>query len=387
MKKLLLVAVTMLAFTFQSNAQWTTGTTDSDFDEGKKYAHASGEGDNYPYKDVSFLIREDGYNNNALWVSGFGYFSDYNQSELEVKIRVDKGEIFTFSGSELGTSTSNKALFIVSINRKVSRLIKAMKNGSRMTIRTFNGSDYNTGKFTLRGSTRAINFVGGYYPNSVASITDVNFRDAIDECLATHPVTGLCVDSEYGPMPDWDVSSVGNMSLSFQDRTDFDADISSWDVSNATNIAGMFVGASSFNQPIGNWDVSNVTNMSVMFSGASSFNQPIGNWDVSNVTDMSFMFGQVEFFNQDIGDWDVSNVTDMSFMFYQAKLFNQDISSWNVSNVTNMDTMFGEASAFNQPIVNWDVSNVTNMDFMFDEATSFNQDTIGWANSQILIQK
>ena len=76
---------------------------------------------------------------------------------------------------------------------------------------------------------------------SQTPITDANFNAAIDDCLSTHPVTGLCVDSEYGPMPDWDVSNVTDMFEAFIDRTDFNADIGDWDVSNVTNMAGCFM--------------------------------------------------------------------------------------------------------------------------------------------------
>ena len=106
---------------------------------------------------------------------------------------------------------------------------------------------------------------------SQTPITDANFNAAIADCLSTHPVTGLCVDSEYGPMPDWDVSSVTDMYEAFKDRTDFNADIKDWDVSNVTTMENMFNFASAFNQPIGEWDVSNVTNMNGMFYLATSF--------------------------------------------------------------------------------------------------------------------
>ena len=71
---------------------------------------------------------------------------------------------------------------------------------------------------------------------SQTPITDANFDAAIADCLSTHPVTGLCVDSEYGPMPDWDVSSVTDMKGAFQDRSNFNADIENWDVSNVIDM-------------------------------------------------------------------------------------------------------------------------------------------------------
>ena len=192
---------------------------------------------------------------------------------------------------------------------------------------------------------------------SQTPITNANFNAAIADCLSTHPVTGLCVDSEYGPMPDWDVSNVTDMNVAFANRGVFNADISDWDVSNVTDMTSMFLNADAFNQDIGDWDVSSVTNMDAMFDGAYSFNQPIGEWDVSNVYEMGIMFSYAESFNQDIGEWDVSNVGNFGTMFDHAFAFNQDIGSWDVSNVTDMQSMFYYAESFNQNIGNWDVSN------------------------------
>ena len=231
---------------------------------------------------------------------------------------------------------------------------------------------------------------------SQTQITNANFKSAINTCLSTHPVTGLCIDSEYGPMPDWDVSNVTDMTLAFNSKVTFNGDIGGWDVSNVTNMVSMFYRAESFNQPIGEWDVSNVIDMGYMFWRAASFNQPIGDWDVSNLTSNNIqdgldgMFADAESFNQPIGDWNVSNVTSMYQMFAGAESFNQDIGDWDVSNVTSMYQMFAGATSFNQPIGDWDVSNVTNMHSMFsviyffvDNATSFNQDIGDWDVSNV----
>ena len=69
-------------------------------------------------------------------------------------------------------------------------------------------------------------FVIGF---SQTPITNGNFDAAIADFLATHPVTGLCVDSEYGPMPDWDVSNVTDMFEAFSFKLDFNANIGDWD--------------------------------------------------------------------------------------------------------------------------------------------------------------
>jgi surface protein len=175
------------------------------------------------------------------------------------------------------------------------------------------------------------------------SINDANFQQAINICLSTNPADGMCSDSEYGAMPDWDVGSVTAMRDAFNDRSSFNGDISNWNVSSVTNMFGMFFKASAFNQDISSWDVSSVTNIGAMFYQALAFNQNIGSWDVSSAITMFYMFNAALSFNQDIGSWDVSTVINMTYMFYQALAFNQDISSWDVSAVNGMNAMFDDS--------------------------------------------
>ena len=218
---------------------------------------------------------------------------------------------------------------------------------------------------------------------SQTAITDSNREMAITDCLSTNPVDGMCSDSEYGLMPNWDVSNVTNMSAMFEYAPSFNGDISNWDVSNVTNMSNMFASAPSFNGDISNWDVSSVTNMSLMFANASSFNQPLNDWETSSVTNMYAMFAYASSFNGDVSNWDVSSVTNMSNMFSYASSFNADVSNWDVSSTTNMNTMFTNASSFNQPLNDWDVSSVTDMYAMFANATSFNEDVSNWDVSSV----
>ena len=223
---------------------------------------------------------------------------------------------------------------------------------------------------------------------SQTPINQGNFLNAISDCLSTNPVDGLCSDSEFGSMPDWDVSNVTDMTLAFAmpqwggavETNNFNADISSWDVSNVTNMDQIFRGASDFNQPLNNWDVSNVTIMNRMFE-LTSFNQPLNNWDVSSVTMMDALFSDTPF-NQNINSWNVSNVTLMGSMFTNTP-FNQPLNNWDVSNVWNMVGMFYGCASFDQDISNWDTSNVTIMANMFINADSFNQDISSWNVSNV----
>ena len=163
-------------------------------------------------------------------------------------------------------------------------------------------------------------------------------------------------DEQYGPIEDWNVSNVTDMSELFKNNINFNNDISMWNVSAVTDMSWMFYGAVKFNQPIGNWNVSNVTNMESMFQCARVFNQPINDWKVGNVTTMKKMFSGAHAFDQPINDWNVSSVTNMMHMFSGARMFNQPLEQWNVANVTNMSYMFAGAYAFNQDLSKWEVS-------------------------------
>ena len=211
----------------------------------------------------------------------------------------------------------------------------------------------------------------------------MELKSAVTECLKLFP-KGHCTDGPHGPIDEWDVSSVTDMSRIFSNANLFAGDISEWDVSSVTDMGGIFSYAKVFNGDISNWDVSKVRDMSDMFRYAKSFNSELSNWDVSRVTDMPGMFRYARSFDGDISEWDVSNVRDMSGMFRRAESFVGPVSDWDVSSVVLMTAMFRYALSFNDDISDWDVSNVVHMDQMFWDATSFEQELCGaaWINSR-----
>tara|TARA_Y100000991_G_scaffold188864_1_gene154485 strand:- start:510 stop:1349 length:840 start_codon:yes stop_codon:yes gene_type:complete len=217
-------------------------------------------------------------------------------------------------------------------------------------------------------------------------ITDANFNQAIETCLSTNPIDGMCSDSEYGAMPYWDVSNVTNMFRSFFNRRDFNADLSNWDVRNVTNMRYMFY-VTDFNQDISNWNVGNVQNMSFMFaSNGNGFNIDLSNWDVSSVWKFSFMFYLSNSFNQDIGNWDVSSGIEFYGMFYGAENFNQNLGNWNVSNANNLMSMLTNTNLnvenYDNTIIGWSQQNV-GQNLVFDAEGIFYCDSAD--ERQILI--
>jgi surface protein len=157
---------------------------------------------------------------------------------------------------------------------------------------------------------------------AVTYISDSNFDTAIETCLGTNPVDGLCSSSEYGSMPDWDVRFVTDMGLAFRYKSTFNGDIGSWNTYQVTDMYGMFSGAEEFNQDIGSWNTAQVTSMWSMFSSASAFNQDIGSWNTAQVTSMRSMFSSASTFNQDISSWTgTAATTFQSEMFSYATAF------------------------------------------------------------------
>ena len=154
--------------------------------------------------------------------------------------------------------------------------------------------------------------------------------------------------SMLGPVKEWDVSQITDMSSLFDEKrwhTSFD--LSQWDVSNVKTMHRMFAGLSAKDKlinisDISKWNVSNVENMNAMFAGFTNFNCDLSGWNVSNVKNMRSMFEGCTYFNSNLSTWkdNVKNVKDMAYMFMSCSQFDSDLSGWEVSNVKDMECMF-----------------------------------------------
>ena len=133
-----------------------------------------------------------------------------------------------------------------------------------------------------------------FWPRSRAEL-----KSAVDICLKQFPKSD-CSNGPHGPIGQWDVSRVADMSRVFSFAREFRGDISKWDVSNARDMSGMFRGAKTFDRDLSKWDVSRVTTMGSMFRGARSFNGDVSTWDVSRVINMDNMFQDAILFTRQL---------------------------------------------------------------------------------------
>ncbi len=96
------------------------------------------------------------------------------------------------------------------------------------------------------------------YHLSVHKLTNQSVREAVQTWIEDPAVAVL----RYGPIDQWDVSKVTEMSYLFSLQTDFNDNIESWNVANVINMSGMFQGCNQFNQPLHRWQVNQVRDMS-----------------------------------------------------------------------------------------------------------------------------
>ena len=216
--------------------------------------------------------------------------------------------------------------------------------------------------------------------------TDQTIRTALDELRPAQGLGWQYAHAFFGPMSQWDVSDVTDMSRLFERRGDderlFRGNIAQWDVSNVQTFSYMFAQQTAFNRSLSRWKVSSALNMAGMFMGCSVFDQSLATWapHVSKVRNMSQMFRMFENFgpiNLGLSNWDVSSVEKMDYMFALTEI-QDDLSQWAVSKVKSMRYTFFE-SPFNGDLSNWDVSQVTDMSGMFAES-KLNGDLGEWAD-------
>ena len=148
------LTILIMLISFTCAAQWTKGTSES-----TRVAYVQGKAA-MTDSDVYVAVTD----NKKITFIGFGYFSKYYEGKQEIRICIEKGEVYTCTGESLAR-LSDQALVANSFRDKdgntiaLEYIIDRMRAGSILRVRTFNGVDYNGAKLSLLGSTDAINYV------------------------------------------------------------------------------------------------------------------------------------------------------------------------------------------------------------------------------------
>ena len=106
-------------------------------------------------------------------------------------------------------------------------------------------------------------------------LTTFTTKASLQTAVQAYNANPTAAIATYGPIADWDVSAITDMSgLFYYLYADIsNADISNWDTSGVTTMEEMFYGASVFNQPL-SFDTSSVTTMYGMFDVRSARARP-----------------------------------------------------------------------------------------------------------------
>jgi surface protein len=178
------------------------------------------------------------------------------------------------------------------------RLAFSQANKKYKNIRLRRGGGVTASKTKKPGNAKKNNHYENSKINKPSKMTDETIHKSIGDWIKG--IKGA--KDILGPIGDWDVSEVTNMSNLFNNRRYFNEDLSKWNVSKVIDMGSMFFSAESFN------------------NGANAFDKGINGWDVSKVTNMANMFGDARIFNREIGDWNIKNVTRMDGMFFHPTL-------------------------------------------------------------------
>ena len=164
----------------------------------------------------------------------------------------------------------------------------------------------------VNGSTPLPNGNGAQDPSSRAGY----LGGVIDDILGADVTKKNAAIATYGPIIDWDVSQVTDMSYAFNNKATFNAELSNWVTSAVTTMQGCFYGCSAFNGDVSTWNTTEVTDMRSMFEGATVFNRDVSKFSTAKVTNMNAMFAQAKAFNGDIKSFSLQKVTDIDYCKY-----------------------------------------------------------------------
>ena len=165
MKKLYILLFT-IGFAINSYAQsWTFDSGGNDFDGKYKASSIKGSASNYPYNNpylvINYFEKDDSLN---FYINGAGYYSDSSDVSVLWVFNNEKEVIYETTTRSL--SSDGKQVFFREFKSpksgeflSVYEFIDKLKKASSVSVRVEGKFDKNDIKFSLRGSSKAINYV------------------------------------------------------------------------------------------------------------------------------------------------------------------------------------------------------------------------------------
>jgi len=152
-KILLLFFITL---TFKSFSQWSFKTVKSDFDGTYKRAIVVGSGGEYPYKNPYLVVRYGKENGLDIYISDAGY-SGCDNRQVFFKFNGDDEK---YKSKYVNEGANSDSWFISSLeNFTLFELIEKFKKHSYVSVRLINDCSLKDYRFSLNGSTKAIDYV------------------------------------------------------------------------------------------------------------------------------------------------------------------------------------------------------------------------------------
>ena len=152
-------------------------------------------GGNYPYNTPSLCIqRGDKSDDFSFYISGAGFYQDLTR--ISVKWIFDSEPNVTYRSSNINISKNGKILFLDDFMNpkdgfKIEKIefIEQLQQSNKVNVRISDKYDSNDLSFSLKGSTKAINFVIPieYKNNLISEIKSQ--RDELTNILKSHQIT------------------------------------------------------------------------------------------------------------------------------------------------------------------------------------------------------
>lgn len=145
-------------FACNTYSQWTYSSGKTDFDGSYKTSSVRGSGGEFPYKNPSLVVNRFNKESINVYISGAGYSGCEGK---KVYFKFDSEETI-YETQYVSTDRNNELWFVDDLkDLKLYDFIEKLKENSTLSVRLISNCNQSDYKFSLRGSTRALNFVLG----------------------------------------------------------------------------------------------------------------------------------------------------------------------------------------------------------------------------------